>query len=87
MDDSRLPIVTFRDTEGQERKVTLRHERPVKEPGPEDQIRLVYPKGNWKRARPADWQTSWLWPLVLVAVPLCLVAAFGVQVLLYKLGF
>ena len=81
-----LPIVSFRDERGREHRVTLSHERPGKWKGvAEDEIKLVYRRGDAQHPKIAHWSLLWLVPLFLFAPAILLLMALGWLLLTAKL--
>ena len=60
-EDQFLPIVTFHDEKGIFREITLSTERPTKVKGVrDDEIRIIYAKGDPKKAKVDDWALLWI---------------------------
>jgi hypothetical protein len=87
-DNSRsLPIVSFRDKRGREHRVTLSHERPIKWKGlRDDEIKLIYQRGDPQHPKIAHWSLLWLVPTFLFAPAIVLLIAFGWLILISKLS-
>jgi len=87
-DNSRsLPIVSFRDERGREHRVTLPHERPRKWKGlRDDEIRLIYRRGDPQHPKIAHVSTLWLVPAFLFGPAIVLAIALGWLILWAKLG-
>jgi hypothetical protein len=86
-DNSRsLPIVSFRDERGREHRVTLPHERPTKwKDIRDDEIKLIYRRGDPQHPKIAHVSTLWLVPAFLFGPAIALLIAFGWLILAAKL--
>src|SRR3954464_5152398 len=86
-DNSRsLPIVSFRDERGREHRVTLPHERPTKWKGlREDEIKLIYRRGDPQHPKIAHVTMLWLVPAFLFGPAVVLLIALGWLILSAKL--
>lgn len=86
-DNSRsLPIVSFRDERGREYRVTLSHERPIKWKGiRDDEIKLIYRRGDPQHPKIAHWSLLWLVPIFLFVPAIILLIALGWLSLVSKL--
>lgn len=83
---SSLPIVSFRDEHGKGHRVTLPHERPIKWKGlQDDEIKLIYRRGDPQHPRIAHWSLLWMVPLFLFAPAIILLIALGWMLLSAKL--
>jgi len=81
-----LPIVSFRDERGREHRVTLPHERPARWKGiREDEIKLIYRRGDPQHPKIAHWSLLWMAPLFLFAPAVVLLIALGWLILISKL--
>jgi hypothetical protein len=87
MDNSRfLPIVSFRDDRGRQVRMTLSQERPTKWRGvPEDEIKLIYRRGDPQHPKIAHWGLLWLVPIFLFGPAVILLIALGWLTLVSKL--
>jgi len=84
---SSLPIVSFRDEHGRQHRVTLPHERPVKWKGlRDDEIKLIYRRGDPQHPKIAHWSLLWMVPLFLFAPAVILLIALGCLILVAKLS-
>jgi hypothetical protein len=84
-EDQYLPIITFHDHNGIYREVTLSTERPLKMKGVrDDEVRIIYPKDNPKKAKMDYWATLWMVPMFLLGPAALLAAAI---VWLYVISF
>ncbi len=86
-DNSRfLPIVSFRDERGREQRVTLPHERPIKWKGiRDDEIKLIYQRGDPQHPKIAHWSLLWMAPIFLFTPAILLLVALGWLMLVSKL--
>jgi hypothetical protein len=85
-DNSRsLPIVSFRDERGREHRVTLAHERPMKWKGiRENEIKLIYQRGDPQHPKIAHMGLLWLVPAFLFGPAIVLLIAWGWLILVSK---
>jgi len=84
---SSLPIVSFRDERGREQRVTLSQERPIKWKGlRDDEIRLIYRRGDPQHPKIAHWSLLWMVPMFLFAPAIILLIALGWLILSAKLA-
>ena len=86
-DNSRfLPIVAFRDETNRSCRVTLSQERPVKWKGVKDEeIKLIYRRGDPQHPKIAYWGYLWLAPIFLLGPAVILLIALGWLILVSKL--
>src|SRR4051794_29279996 len=86
-DNSRsLPIVSFRDERGREHRVTLSHERPVKwKDIRDDEIKLIYRRGDPQHPKIAHWSLLWMVPAFLLGPAIVLLIALGWLILVSML--
>lgn len=81
-----LPIVSFRDEYGRVHRLTLPHERPMKWKGVrEDEIKLIYRRGDPQHPKIAHWSLLWVVPAFLFGPAIVLLIALGWLVLVAKL--
>jgi hypothetical protein len=81
-----LPIVSFRDERGREHRVTLSQERPMKWKGiRDDEIKLIYRRGDPQHPKIAHWGYLWLAPIFLFGPAIILLIALGWLILVAKL--
>jgi hypothetical protein len=81
-----LPIVSFQDEHGRSHRVTLSHERPIKWKGiREDEIKLIYQRGDPQHPKIAHWSLLWLVPIFLFAPAVVLLVVLGWLILVSKL--
>ena len=83
---SSLPIVSFRDEQGKPHRVTLSRERPIKWKGiRDDEIKLIYRRGDPQHPKIAHWSLLWMGPLFLFTPAIILLIALGWLLLSSKL--
>jgi len=81
-----LPIVSFRDERGRVYRVTLSHERPARWKGlQDDEIKLIYRRGDPQHPKIARWSLLWLVPIFLCTPAAVLLIALGWLLLTAKL--
>jgi hypothetical protein len=87
-DNSRsLPIVSFADERGRQVRVTLSRERPLKWRGlGEDEIKLVYRRGDSQHPRIAYWGYLWMAPAFLFGPAAVLLLCWGWLILTARLS-
>jgi len=87
-DNSRfLPIVSFKDDRGRNVRATLSQERPLSWKGvQEDEIQLIYRKGDSQHPKIAHWGYLWLVPAFLFGPAVLLLLCWGWLVLTAKLS-
>jgi hypothetical protein len=87
-DNSRsLPIVSFRDERGREHRVTLSQEHPIKWKGiRDDEIKLIYRRGDPQHPKIAYWGYLWLAPIFLFGPAIILLIALGWLIIVAKLS-
>jgi len=84
-EDQYLPMIVFHDHNGIYREVTLSTERPLKVRGVrDDEVRIIYPRDDPKRAKMDYWATLWMVPMLLLAPATLLAAAY---IWVYALSF
>lgn len=81
-----LPIVSFQDERGREHQVTLQHERPARWQGlRDDEIKLIYRRGDPQHPKIAHWSLLWLAPIFLFGPAIVLLIAMGWLALVSRL--
>jgi hypothetical protein len=82
-----LPIVSFRDERGSEHRMTLKQERPIQWKGVgENEIKLIYRRGDPQHPKIAHWGYLWLVPAFLFGPAIVLLIALGWLILTAKLS-
>lgn len=71
----RFPIVRFKTRAGATHTVTMRDERPKADRASENEIAIIYPKNNPKRARIAHWHALYALPFFWFAPALAILIA------------
>jgi hypothetical protein len=86
-DNSRfLPIVSFQDERGRVHRMTLSRERPIRWKGvQDDEIKLIYRRGDPQHPKIAHWSLLWLAPIFLLTPAILLLIAAGWLLLVSKL--